>query len=238
MVDLGIDGAFTGRGGRASARQAIAVLSDASSEGAAITENALDETATMQLHRACLLDQVAAVLQVNGASATLITTNGANAKALRRALPPGVDIEVAPLSAARTAAALSAWSIRRHLDRAFERVIVIRETALPLPPRTLATALSVLASADLVVGPTPGGGTYLVGARAAAGADCLASLRTLGAAEVERAALEDGLVLRRLEPRRAIDPSRGLDSLAADAERLGNLTSHLRRWFLAHRPGP
>lgn len=194
----------------------------------------LEQLAIADLERARLLDLLPAVLGVADA-AVAVAADPLSAEALRPIVPTGVGLAVAPPPALGVVA-LAAWSIRRLLARGAERVLLLRETALPLPPRGLASALALLADADLVLGPTPSGDTFLLGARDPTGAACLASLAGPHAAALEQAAVEDGLRLSRLEPRRTINPGRGLASLAADVDRLGDLAPNLRRWLAVHRP--
>jgi glycosyltransferase A (GT-A) superfamily protein (DUF2064 family) len=226
--------ALGGHGGRTSARQAIAVLAEPSANVIAEWSAVLGDEAVTSLVRARLLDLIANLLQVDGATTVLVATDAEAAARLRLLAPPGVDLLTAPAtSPERGPLQTAAWAITALLDQAFERVVVIRETAAPPPARTVATALSVLGNADLVVGPAPAGGLSLVGAKDAAGGDSLGSVGEATLAAVELAATEDGLLLRRLERQRLLTPLNGATPLAEEIERLGDLAPNVRRWLAA-----
>lgn len=226
-----------GRGGQAGARQAVIVLAGPPARALDELATTLGAEAVAALQRARLLDLVGALLQVDGTTTTLIAEDQPAAERLRLLAPAGIDVVAAPADVGVGPLGVVGWAIGEGFDRARERVVAVREIALPLPPRIVATALSALAGADLVAGPTPTGDSYLIGARDPQGAVSLASLAEPTMAAIEQAATEDGLVLRRLEPRRTLEPGRGLDSLAADIERLGDLAPHLRRWLDERRRG-
>lgn len=200
------------REGRTSPRQALVALATTlPGEPVGPLAASLGDGAAEELWRCRLLDVVGGLVQVNGATLTVVAADAAQADRLRAELPAGVD--VVALAAPCDPATVAAWAIRRHLERSFERVLVLREDALPLPARTAATGLSVLVRADLVVGPTPGGGAYLVGAADSRGADLVAGTNPLLVEDVEERARAVGLVVRRLEPRRSLAEVATFDEL-------------------------
>ena len=71
-------------------------------------------------------------------------------------LPAGVD--VVSIGARLPLTAEAASVIRARIQRSFELVVVTSAAALPMPSRTVATRLSVLAMDGVVIGPTPSGG--------------------------------------------------------------------------------
>lgn len=184
---------------RTSPRQAVVVLADQAAIGAARLVAGLDLSARDALSRCRVLDLLAELVRVDGVTISVGAVGRDSAADLAGAVPAGV--EVALVCEHSSAAGQVAWVIRAHLERSFERVVVLSASALPVPSRIVSTGLTVLATADLVVGPTPGGGVFLVGARGSDGAAAIAS-GDLGAVEsIERGARANRLTVRRLESR-------------------------------------
>lgn len=212
-----------GGSGRTSPRLAVVVLAMPAPVGFPVLN-------AEGLERGRLLDVLAGLRRVDGATVSVVTGDEETAREVGPELPPGVD--VVAVGEGVPAGSVAAWAIRRRLGEAFERVVVLPGGALPLPARTVSTALSVLASADLVIGPTPVGGVYLVGARDEAGATVIAA----GGGEVgaiEAAARATGLVWRRLEGRRDLGGVRSPDELRAALSGLDYGTPGLDRWLRA-----
>ncbi len=223
---------------RSGNRQALVLLAQPPDDATRQLAASLGGAAIAALHDARLRDLVDVLRSIEQTAMTLVAEDAAAAERLRLLLPPGDAVMVAVATAAAGGPmAVAGWAVIDGLDRSMERVVVVRETALPLPPRTIAAALDALAEADLVAGPTPVGDSYLVGARDHDGAASLATLTAPTMGAIEQAAREDGLVLRRLEPRRTIEPGRSLEGLAGEIERLGPLAPRLSRWLDQHRRG-
>lgn len=157
--------------------------------------------ALRELRRCRLLDVVVALVPLNGVTLTVAAADEHDAAEWAGDLPAGVDLVVSP--SPPDPAGRSTWVIRWHLARGFGRVLLLADDALPVPARTAATGLSVLARADLVLGPTPAGGLYLVGARDDRGA-ILAGAAEATVASLETQAVDEGMLSRRLEPRRRL----------------------------------
>jgi len=224
-----------GSAGRTSARQAVVVLAEPTAANRDQWATMLGGEVLDALLNARLLDVLTSLLQLNGATTTIVGNDLEATERLRLLTPPGVDLVTADPQGSDSGPLLTAaWAIAHLLEREFERVVVLRELVLPVSVRTVATALSVLATADLVAAPAPGGGLALVGAGKATGTACIGSIGEATLATLEQAAIEDGLVLRRVERQRLLDPGAGMLRLVPEIERLGEAAPHLRRWLADH----
>jgi len=217
--------------GAAPGERAAVVLAGAAAETLGPWGATLGRERQERLLSARLLDVLAGLAGLAGVAISVVVLDGTEGERLRSVLPEGTALEAVPDTLPVGVTAAVAGAMERRLAGGAGRVIVVRETALPLPPWTVLAAFEALADSDLVVGPTSSGGIYLLGARDGRGVTCLGSLAEPSMAALARAAVEDGLTLHHLEPRRTVASARGLDSLAADVERLGELTAHLRRWL-------
>ncbi|MGB8323237.1 MAG: TIGR04282 family arsenosugar biosynthesis glycosyltransferase [Candidatus Acidiferrum sp.] len=77
----------------------------------------------------------------------------------------GNTVQVVPQKGKGLAAGLT--SVFRHFTTAGQHVIAFNSDSPHLPPTVLDSAFEILATHDVVVGPTHDGGYYLVGAKAA-----------------------------------------------------------------------
>jgi len=149
-----------------------------------------------------LLDAVRGLAGLNGVTITAVVERAAEVRSVQALVPPGVDL----LPLERTVTTVGeriGWALQSHLDRAFERVVAVTCCGPPVPARTVATALGTLASADLVIGSTPSGGCYLLGASSDRAVRIIASTVTSDLAADKfrtRAALEN-LTVRSMEVR-------------------------------------
>jgi hypothetical protein len=225
-----MDPLHVAQAGRTSPRQGIALLAFAPhATPAAALSHWMRHPGWGELRRLLLHDHLASLVAVDGATLSVVFADTAAARQIVPHLPAGVDALL--LDAAESPATGVAWTMRHHFDLAFERVVVIHGHALPFPARTAATGLSVLATADLVVGPTPSGSVYLAGARDARGAALFAGSDHTSLPVIEERARVARLVLRRLEPRKTLAdvPTPGLlqEALAS----LGGLAAMTSGWF-------
>lgn len=111
-----------------------------------------------------LLDVIGTLVGVNGASISVMCGTQERARALRPALPAGIDVLVPEPVNLVTGGALI-WALQSQLNREFSRVVAIAGDALAVPTRVVATALGSLSEADLVLGQTFQSGIYLIGVR-------------------------------------------------------------------------
>lgn len=125
--------------------------------------SALDQD---KLVRCRLLDVLAALSDLNGATIVVAVSSLQSPLADSEFLPAGIDPLCVNVSAHLSETAGSI--IDRLRAQAFERVVVISGDALPISSSVAATALSALERAHLVVGPSRSGDWYAVGARDAA----------------------------------------------------------------------
>jgi len=187
-------------GGRTSQRQAVVVMA-ASEPGSALGAlgHGLDEADGEALLRCRLIDSVTALVGIDGATLTVVTDSAAAAREYAALLPAGIDVTAATTPASDVAAVM--WATAALLERAFERVVVLMAGSVPVAPRVLATALSVAGTADVVVGPTPAGGLYLVGVHGPPGLAVIEAAGLGGVAAVRAAAAEAGSIVRNAEQR-------------------------------------
>ncbi len=159
-----------------------------------------------ELRRAVLLDLLGSLVGVNGASIAVVAAGAAHAHAIAALIPPGIDIVSPPADAAEHGGRF-VWAIAHHLNRAFTGVVTLAADLPALPTRTVATALSSLNTADVVVGSSTGPGLYLLGVRDAAGLDVAAAAGAatgfagLTSTAMIAAARDRGAVLRHVERR-------------------------------------
>ena len=218
------------RVGRVSPRLGLAVLASIKpSAVAAEFDVPLRTEDARALLRCRLVDMLAALTRVDGATISVVGRDPASAEGLRAALPAGVDL-IAPGGSLPPSAEI-AWVVRWHLQRAFERVLVISPGALPFPARSATTGLSVLAEADLVLGPTPGGGVYLVGVRDEQGIAFIGSDERPAADEIERRARAARAIVRRLERRETLLEQRTTARLRSAVTAIADVAPCLTEWL-------
>jgi 2-phospho-L-lactate guanylyltransferase (CobY/MobA/RfbA family) len=193
------------RSERVSPRQGVVVLplpaSDLAGSGLAAE---FDPTRLRSIVLAVLFDVLGALVRVDGVTLAVIVPPDESGRALLAKLPAGIEVIAVGRTAAATAQPerLLTAAFGALLDRDFDRVAGVAGDVLRLTPRIVATALSSLGSADLVVGPTRRDRGYLVGVRDRRGLGALGaeSGGPFGGARLLDAARGRGLVARRLEP--------------------------------------
>src|SRR5262245_4840212 len=138
---------------RLTPRQAIVVLDvpQQSVMPSSLTGRHEAQRAELQPH--ALLDVIGTLVGVDGASISVLGQTPTRAGGLQTVLPAGVDLLVPEASRLATDGALI-WSLQRHLDRGFSRIVAIAGDALAVPSRVVATALGSLSTADLAIGQT------------------------------------------------------------------------------------
>ena len=165
-------------------------------------EEGLDAASARELLRRVWLDAIGALQRVDGTSVSSVGPPATGPGAVAGGVPAGVEV-LRPAGADRgDPDDPLTWGLRAHLRRAFERVAAVSPDAVPIRPRAVSMALSALGWADVVVGPTPAGGVYLVGVRCERGADLIAGLEgggLLSAAALLAEAQAAGLVARTVE---------------------------------------
>ncbi|HEY7030684.1 MAG TPA: DUF2064 domain-containing protein [Thermomicrobiales bacterium] len=199
----------TGRSGtptRTSPRQAILVDAGDFHVPCSPRADRAPVALSVEVRRAVLLDLLGSLVGVNGATISVVASGVAQARTIAATIPPGIDLITPPVDAAERGGRF-VWAIEHLLRRAFTAVVAVPSDLPALPTRTVATALSSLATADVVVGPTTGSGLYLLGIRddvglgvavaagAATGFDGL-TLTALTAAAGSRDAIVRGLERR------------------------------------------
>jgi hypothetical protein len=117
-----------------------------------------------ELRRVVFLDLLGALVSVNGATISVVAANASHARTIVAMIPPGIDLVTPPLDILDHGGRFL-WAIEHHLQRAFTSVVAVAADLPALPARTVATALSALAAADVVAGPATGSGLYLLGIR-------------------------------------------------------------------------
>jgi 2-phospho-L-lactate guanylyltransferase (CobY/MobA/RfbA family) len=202
---------------RTSPRQAIVV--DASTIVASHVLGPDRSTVSLsdEFRRAVFLDLLGSLVAVNGATISVLAAGESHAHALTTILPPGIDLALVPGEIER--GAHLSWAIQDQLERAFSRVVVVAADIAVLPARTVATALSTLSTADLVLGPTPGGNLYLAGVRDQRGlavfveAGSAAKLDGISIEALLVAARGQEATVRTVERRRRLADGGGLEAL-------------------------
>ncbi|MBI3909911.1 MAG: TIGR04282 family arsenosugar biosynthesis glycosyltransferase [Armatimonadetes bacterium] len=113
------------------------------------------------LHRCFLADTLALARAVGGTDVALVAPS-ADAALLAPVLPDAVPV------VAQTGDGLAAgleFAMAHFAAAGYQRILLFNSDSPHLPAPHLAEALTTLADADLVAGPTEDGGYYLVGAR-------------------------------------------------------------------------
>jgi hypothetical protein len=215
---------------RTSPRQGLVVLAE-TEPGATLGPLAGEVGAAQarDLLRCRLLDTIASLGRLNGVTLTVAGEGEAAARALAEDLPAGVDVLAVP-DPVRSPAAV-AWAMHRHLRRRFARVAVVQPGALPPPVRAAATALSMAATADLVVGPTPAGNVYLVAVRGPRGVAALSGAPDWTADGLAEAVRGAGLAVQVAEPCPVLAELAGLDALRAWVASEPDLAPCIGRWL-------
>jgi hypothetical protein len=171
-----------------------------------------------ELRRAVLLDLLGSLVGVNGATISVVAANAAHARMIVAMIPPGIDLVAPPADAAEHGGRFL-WALDHHLQRAFTSVVAVASDLPALPTRTVATALSSLSTADVVVGPTTGSGLYLLGVRdriglgAAAAAGAATGFEALTLTAITTAAGKHGASLRSVERRSRLADDETLDQI-------------------------
>jgi hypothetical protein len=218
---------------RVSLRQAAVVL-PISSETLAAAVGARDDRLT--LLRAAVLDVIGALVRVDGVSISIVAPVAEVELGLLAELPAGIEV-IAPESGAdlsRTPEQHLSGALRATLERRFDRVVAVAGDVVRLTPRAVATALSALGGADLVVGPTLGGSGYLVGVRDLRGVELLAGPgggAPFGGSALVALATGRRLTLRQLEPLPRVTELPSRTALGAAIARDPALAPRLAAWL-------
>jgi hypothetical protein len=194
---------------RTSPRQAIVVE--------ATGNHLLGGDRRADLGRSVLLDLLGSLVGVNGASISMVVDGPAQARAIAGIVPPGIDLLSPPVDLAPDGAL--GWAIEYHLARAFSAVVSVASDVVGLPTRTVATALSSLTGADVVLGATPADRVYLLGVRGEVGVAVAiagglrAGFGAARAATIREAAAAREAVARSVERRLRLTDQPSLDAL-------------------------
>jgi rSAM/selenodomain-associated transferase 1 len=142
----------------------LVIMAKAPRPGAVKTRlsQSLPSSAVMALYCCLLQDTVALAKSLSGVEVALMCPESDNA-ALADLL--GGTVEIVAQKGEGLAAGLT--SVFRHFTAAGQHVIAFNSDSPHLAPSVLDGAFQILASSDVVVGPTHDGGYYLVGAKAA-----------------------------------------------------------------------
>jgi rSAM/selenodomain-associated transferase 1 len=142
----------------------LVIMAKAPRPGAVKTRlsQSLPSSAVMALYCCLLQDTVALAKSLSGVEVAVMCPESDNA-ALADLL--GGTVEIVAQKGEGLAAGLT--SVFRHFTAAGQHVIAFNSDSPHLAPSVLDGAFQILASSDVVVGPTHDGGYYLVGAKAA-----------------------------------------------------------------------
>lgn len=157
------------------------------------------------LELALLRDNLGIAVAVNGVTIGVVAQSIAEAAVLSSVLPHDVEL-FAPDPGVFEPNAPVWHAMEACWQRAFARIVAIRSDVIGLTVRTVSTALSCLAQADVVTGFTPNGDWYLAGACSRVAIEALRSslFRDLaegaGGTSFGRAPCQRGLVVRCVEP--------------------------------------
>ena len=198
---------------RLTPRQAIVIVTHSGDDRRlAALRSVLPEQRFLALREAILRDVLAAAIQVDGATISVLATTATEAGSLRRTVPAGIDL-LAPIGAVPVDQHI-AHIAERAAEHGVERLLVLDAATLALASRQIGTALSVLGEADLAIGGFASGSVYAFGFQpqrvgdrrngAAPASDDVLRL-DLGLDVVLQAASMAGLRARRLEPRPTLD---------------------------------
>lgn len=224
--------------GRVSPRQAFVVLDGADGPPGRVVPGT--DRLGLGLGDYVLLDVLGTLVAVNGASISLVCGSRARAASLARIVPPDVEMMLSPEGLGLHA--VVDWAVRRHVGRAFARVVVVAGDTLALPIRGAATALGALGSAAVVLGPTTGGGLYLFGTRDEAGLGALRAAEPGWQAIDVDAAISDaravGLETRRIERRTRLAELTELEALRRAVAADRSLAPRTAAFLEAVRPEP
>jgi len=189
---------------RTSLRQAVIV--DAASLRSDDSRNQAPSPFADALRQSIYLDLLGSLVGVNGVTISVLSTGLTQSSQLTAITPPGIDLMTPPDDSAEPSSRL-AWAVDHHLHRAFTRIVVIVADVPALPTRTVATTLSSLASADVIVGTSTETGVYLLavrdlrGLRAVEAAGAASGLDRLVVSSIAAPVGEDRITLRYVERR-------------------------------------
>ncbi len=193
----------------------------------------LGQSAVASLLMSCLLDLLGQVLRLSGVNVVVVASQTASV-GLRAVLPAGVT--VLPVPGTVPAAGIAAFAIGALREHGYVRLVTVRADALAVPAIDIGTACGALATADVIVGPTPAGASYLTGVTATA-IDAMGATLWLDAARVLAGVQERGLVGRRVAARPILAEITTYDQLAGLAD-LAGLGHRVSSWVEEQtRPG-
>ena len=121
----------------------------------------LPSAAVAALYRCLLEDTVALAKSLSGVEVAMMCPESDEAELVKLA---GDGVAVVAQKGAGLAAGLV--SVFRHFTEGGQQVIAFNSDSPHLAPRVLESAFEILATQDVVIGPTHDGGYYLVGAKA------------------------------------------------------------------------
>jgi hypothetical protein len=189
--------------------------------------------AVTELYR-CLLNDTVALAQALDHVQTAIMCPASDVEELSRTV--GETVCIVPQTGDGLAAGLdSVFTHFAALGR--KRVIAFNSDSPHLPVSVLTTAFDLLATSDLVVGPTHDGGYYLVGARAShAGLFASDGMGTASALEalLKRASNLE-LSVRVMDPFYDIDVAADLTQLADELQRVPGRAPRTAAWLVEWR---
>lgn len=189
--------------------------------------------AVTELYR-CLLNDSIGLAQALEEVEVAVMCPSADVEDLSRAIVERV--RVVPQSGDGLAAALA--SVFTHFTQhGRQRVIAFNSDSPHLPASVLENAFDLLATCDLVVGPTHDGGYYLVGAKASHpglfGGDSMGTVNALEALLQRASNLK--LSVRVMDPFYDIDVAADLNQLAEELQRAPGKAPRTAAWLMEWR---
>jgi len=212
---------------------AVAVISSLPTTATASFLTSLGAEDRDQLARARLLDVVAALAGLNGATIVVAVPSFQSPLADFARLPAGVNFEVVGPSSGTQNAAMPI--IEKLRQQRFERIVVIAGDALPVPPKTAATALSVLEQANMVLGLSRRDEWYALGANSSTSLTVLSKFQPTDATCSENTLHQPDLIIRHLERRTTLSDIPDHARLLIELDRLDLPASALLQWAVRWR---
>lgn len=213
---------------RTTPRMAVAIVAASTQLLTAPLISSLSTPDQDELIRCRLLDILAELSGLNGATIVVAVSNLQSPLVDPEFLPAGIDRLIVNGSANVEETARSI--INRLHAKAFERVVVIAGDALPVPTSVAATALSALERAHLVVGPSWGGTWYAVGARDAVSLATLPRFQAESPENDTTPTVDPARAVRFLERRTTFSDIAETAKLRAELSRLKSPPRALLTW--------
>lgn len=213
---------------RTTPRMAVAIVAASSQLLAAPFVTSLSASDQDDLIRCRLLDILAELSGLNGATIVVATSSRQSPLVDSELLPAGIDWRC--VSDSTNPDEMAGSLIDDLRSQAFERVVVIAGDALPVPPSVVATAFSALERAHLVIGPSPGGAWYAIGARDAASLAAMPGLQAGSPENANKDANDPPRAVRFLERRATFSDIAEMASLRIELDRLKAPPRALLSW--------